>query len=124
MSIIFCDKNGRAVFWVAEDNTRLIDERGRTHGYVEGPHVFDLHGQHRGWYLDSLLRDDTGRVVAFWSELRFTPSSCPLLPILFLPFPNTPISEVAPTKPAFGMTHIQPQLHMDWSRYSATEWLK
>ena len=122
MSVIFCDKSGRAVFWVAEDNSRLIDERGKSWGMIEGQYVFDFNGQHRGWYLDGLLRDMNGKVIAFWSDLRSAPSS-PVLPFPHLPFPITPISGVTPTKPAFSMTHIMPQLHMDWSELSPQEWL-
>ncbi len=123
MSVIFCDKNGRAVFWVAEDNTRLIDERGTSHGLVQGEHIFDFNGEHRGWYLDGLLRDMNGKVVAFWSDLQFAPT-CPVLPVLHLPFLVTPVSEVSPTLPAYGMTHIMPQLHMDWSEINPLEWLR
>lgn len=123
MSVIFCDKTGRAVLWAAEDNTRLIDERGKTHGFVEGPHVFDLHGEHKGWNVDGLMRDMNGRVVAFWSGTTGIPPTCPVLPIPFTPFPNTPVSEVCPTLPARGMTHIQPQFHIEWSPISPLEWL-
>lgn len=122
MSVIFCDKIGRATFWVAEDNSRLIDEHGKTHGYVEGEAVFGLDGSHRGWYLDGLLRDLNGNVVAFWSELRSAPSS-PVLPILHQPTPVTPVSEVAPTKHLLNITHIMPQLHMEWSSVNPLEWL-
>lgn len=123
MSVIFCDKSGRAIFRVAEDNTRLIDESGKTHGYVEGEHVFGLDGSHRGWYLDGLLRDNDGNVVAFWSDLRTAPT-CPVLPVLQQPFPVTPVSEVAPTQHVFGMTHIMPQLHLEWSAINPLAWLR
>lgn len=123
MTIIFCDKAGRPIFWAAEDNVRLLDERGKTHGYVEGPHVFDLRGNHKGWYLDGVLRDLDGRVLGFWSGLTATPASCPTLPVLMMPFPNTPMSEVAPTPPVYSTTHIQPQLHMEWSAINPLEWL-
>ena len=119
--IVFCDKNGRAAFWVA-DNTRLIDVRGKSHGLVEGSDVFDFSGQHRGWYIDGLLRDEGGRVVAFWSDLRSAPNS-PVLPILHLPFPAEPVPEVFPTKPVFSVSPIAPQLHLDWSNLSPLEWL-
>lgn len=124
MSVIFCDKTGRAVFWVAEDNTRLIDESGKSHGLVQGQYVYNLKGEHRGWYLDGVLRDNDGNVVAFWSDLRFSPPSCPIFPVLHQPFPVTPVSEVCPTLPAYGMTHIQPQLHMEWSAINPLEWLR
>lgn len=124
MSIIFCDKTGRAVFWVAEDNTRLIDERGKSHGLVQGQYVYTMNGEHRGWYLDGVLRDNDGRVVAFWSDLRFSPPTCPIFPVLQQPFPVTPVSEVCPTLPAYGMAHIQPQLHMEWSPINPLEWLR
>jgi len=123
MSIIFCDKTGRSVLWAAEDNTRLIDERGRTHGFVEGQYVYDLRGEHKGWNIDGLMRDLNGRVVAFWSGTVGIPPSCPMLPLPFFTTQNTPVSEVSPTLPARGMTHIQPQFHMEWSPINPLEWL-
>ena len=123
MSVIFCDKTGRAVFWIAEDNLRLIDQRGKTHGYIDGQPIFGLDGSHKGWYFDGLLRDLDGRVVAFWSELRSAPT-CPTLPLVHQPTPITPISEAAPTQRMFDVTHITPQLHIDWSPINPLEWLR
>lgn len=120
--MIFCDRNGRAVFWVA-DNTRLIDVHGHSHGLVEGTDVYDFQGNHRGWYLDGVLRDHSGRVVAFWSELRYPPPTCPIFPILHLPFPVDPVPEVFPTMPLLGVSPIPPQLHMDWSDIDPLKWL-
>jgi len=121
--VTFADRHGRIIFWMDDENFRLITPDGNVYGYIREADVFDLRGNHRGWCLDGLLRDMDGNVVGFWSELRTAPNA-PILPLLHYPLPMKPMIHIFPQIPVFGQTHVRSQLHMSWSELDPYEWLR
>ena len=95
------------------DNERIVNFQGKSMGFLSGDDIYDYSGNHRGWYIEGILRDHYGKCVGFGEETGDTPH--PFIPFKsFKPFPG--FVEFEPFRPFKEFSPYKPLFTMDWSK--------
>jgi hypothetical protein len=96
------------------ENGRLVDFDGNSIGFLDGEHIYDYNGVHRGWYIEGIFRDHNGDCVGFGEKIGNTPH--PFLPFKeFKPFPA--FVEFEPFRPFKELPPIKAIFSFSWSEH-------
>lgn len=102
-------------------NGRLVNFNGKSIGFLDNDNVYDYNGNHRGWFIEGILRDHEGNCVGFGEYVGKT-----LHP--FLPFkqfrPFSSFVEFEPFRPFKNFTPLKPFFNIDWSEYDPISMFK
>lgn len=95
------------------DDQSLVSVRGIPVGFLDDGKAYDFNRNHRGWYLDGILRVLSGDVVGFTSAVTITVH--PSLPVkAVLPVPSVP--QIRPIRPVRAVPFLKPVFSTTWSR--------
>lgn len=94
------NRQGKAVFRLCNCKY-FYDYQGRAIGHLVGRTVYDLNGQHRGFYYNHVVRDRTGKIIGYDEGACLRDVEFP-----FPDIPPVPYKNLAPPADLVGVSDL------------------
>ena len=106
METTLYDRNGHPTAYIADDNETIYLWNGHVVAYLCDDKVYGFNGQHLGWFVDGVVRDQSGAKIGFVGE------KCPSVKHVS---PVKSVKHVKHVKNVRHIAHIRPILKIGYS---------